>query len=431
MVLMVTLVLLVVLSTLAYTLTSRVATQKHRDDYMVDYTKARYACDSAVRYALATLEDLDPQLVQRPNEPDFSDLFAMSEEQYQYMLAQHGLLEPQVQDANDPNLIDWRAPNLPPSDMGEFADSNDMYAGDSNEPAAFSGAGSADHDEELVRGPYGPPWPLVTEVSEFEIGDARITIEIEDENAKYPLGWAMIEDEEIIREADAGFDVFCEWMYMRPDNVERLRQQLAEIAVLRPFKLDFKPITKLVKTPVASSSARRTSRSRTSRISRTRTTKKTISAQDQINRQHSDFGRLLHSPLINMELLAAETQSPERREGESPKKYLGLWATRRVNVNTAPRHVLEAAFTFGGDAQDIASIIIERRRIKPFKDMKDLSDALFSYALPLSKCEQYITFKSTVFTIKVSAVCGVARASSTIAITKSGKKVSRIAVINS
>lgn len=58
-VLLVTLVLLVVLSTLTYTLSGRVSAQRHRDQYIIDYSQARYSCDSAVKYALASLEDLE------------------------------------------------------------------------------------------------------------------------------------------------------------------------------------------------------------------------------------------------------------------------------------------------------------------------------------------------------------------------------------
>ncbi|MGD8501381.1 MAG: hypothetical protein PVJ86_12085, partial [Phycisphaerales bacterium] len=58
-VLLVTLVLLVVLATLGYTLSSRVAAQRHRNQYIIDYSKARYGCDSAVKYALATMEEID------------------------------------------------------------------------------------------------------------------------------------------------------------------------------------------------------------------------------------------------------------------------------------------------------------------------------------------------------------------------------------
>ena len=82
-VLLVTLVLLIVLATLGYTLSDRVASQRHRNQYIIDYSNARYGCDSAVKYALASLEELEPELVSRPNEPDFSDLFALDEIGYQ------------------------------------------------------------------------------------------------------------------------------------------------------------------------------------------------------------------------------------------------------------------------------------------------------------------------------------------------------------
>jgi Tfp pilus assembly protein PilX len=75
-VLLVTLVLLIVLSMLGYTLCSRLAARKHRDQYIIDYQAARYACDSATKYALAGLVEIEsPALVVRADEPDFSDLF--------------------------------------------------------------------------------------------------------------------------------------------------------------------------------------------------------------------------------------------------------------------------------------------------------------------------------------------------------------------
>jgi hypothetical protein len=46
-VLLVTLVLLVVLSALMVTLSTRMSAQRHRNQYIIDYQSARYACDSA------------------------------------------------------------------------------------------------------------------------------------------------------------------------------------------------------------------------------------------------------------------------------------------------------------------------------------------------------------------------------------------------
>ena len=403
-VLLVTLVLLVVLSTLGYGLSSRVAIQRHRDQYIIDYQAARYGCDSAVKYALATLEDINnPQLVARPNEPDFSDLFILSEAEYRELLASwagenafsKGKSFNDTDDINNVNDI-----GLDGIEIADFNDPNSLR----------------------VRGPYGPPWPFITEPVEFEIGSATVRIEIEDENAKYPTGWALLGDKKVQREALAGFETFCEWMGVEEEQIDSLKNELKEISKIKSFKLDFKPIKITEKVTTESRRSRRRSR-RSSR--RTRRTQKTIPAS--IHR--ADFAKLFHSSLIDTEALARPTVISENRK-ESALKYMGRWASSRVNINTAPRHVLEAAFTFGGDADKIAEEIIQRRRQKPFVDIEDLRKALFRYSDSIEKCEKYITTTSRFFMIKVTAVSGVSKASTIMAITKDDKKIERIAVIS-
>lgn len=109
---------------------------------------------------------------------------------------------------------------------------------------------------------------------------------------------------------------------------------------------------------------------------------------------------------------------------------MGMWASRKVNINTAPRHVLEAAFTFGGDADRIAEGIIQRRRTQPFTSIADLQGALFGYSDSIKKCEKYITTASNFFTIRVTAVSGVAKTSAVIAIMKEGNRMKKIALIS-
>ena len=84
----------------------------------------------------------------------------------------------------------------------------------------------------------------------------------------------------------------------------------------------------------------------------------------------------------------------------------------------------------GFSPKRIADEIIRRRRIKPFENMAELREGLFSYSDSIGKCERYITTTSTFFTIRVTATSGVAKASSVIAITKEGDRVERVAVIN-
>ncbi len=427
--LLITLVILVVLSTLGYTLSSRVAAQRHRDQYIVDYSKARYGCDSAVKYALATLEEISVQLISRPNEPDFSDLFILSEAEYQELL-EYWALESQLAgtdgDKSFNDMIDINDVN----DLGGIGDAYDI---DDVNGAGFDEIGFADFSSLTIRGPYGPPWPLVTEPAEFEVGSAKVRIEIEDENAKYPLGWTVLSDKRVKREAEIGFEIFSELMGLDAEQIASLKEQLNKIDEIKPFQLDFRPITRTVKTPIkprspisrSGSSQSRSSNVR--RVPRTTVSRKAISVPQQIAEQTSHFAKLFHSSLVDTEVLARPYMEGRK---ESALKYTGTWGSRKVNINTAPRHVLEAAFIFGGDQVEIAQEIILQRQIEPFANIADLKRTLFRYAGSIRKCEKYITTVSGFFTIKVTAVSGVAKASSIIAITKDGNKVQRVAVIN-
>ena len=411
-ILLVTLVLLVVLATLGYTFSSRVAAQRHRDQFIIDYSNARYGCDSAVKYALATLEGLETELVSRPNEPDFSDLFALDEIGYQELLAQWDV-ESQSDTLNTGKKYDDKSGVDDVNGTGR--DENGM-------------TGYKDPDSIVIRGPYGPPWPFVTEPTEFEIGTAKVRIEIEDENAKYPLGWAIMNNPELKRETEAGFQTFCEMMRLDYLQIESLREQLKVISEIKPFEITFKPITKTVSTPVTST-AKTTSKSDTSRTPRPRITRTTIPAAKQIIDQTTHFAKLFHGSLIDTEPLTQPTMVVGDRK-EYPLKYMGLWGTRQVNINTAPRHVLEAALIYGGNEVEIAEEIIRQRREEPFANMEDLKNKLSRYSSSIAKCEEYITTQSTYFMIRITSTSGVATASSMIAITKDGSKVTRIAVIN-
>jgi len=431
-VLLVTLVLLVVLSVLMFTLSTRMSAQRHRDKYIIDYQAARYACDSAVKYALATLKDMNtPQLIERPNEPDFSDLFMLDEEQYRELLAEWNAqnkdtLSEESRWNVEREFSSSTSADSAPNDVNGFNDINDNDY--------FSGFGDYNDPNSLtIPGPYGPPWPFITKPVEFEVGSAKVRIEIEDENAKYPIGWAIMDDRSVQREAIAGFETFCEWMDVNDVQIDSLKDQLKQISEIKPFKLEFKPISRIerqpITTPTTSSSTSRTTRSRV-RLPRMSTVRKTISADEQAAKQSADFSRLCHSSLIDTETLARPIIISETRK-ESALKYMGMWASRKVNINTAPRHVLEAAFTYGGDADRIAEEIIQRRRIMPFADIEELRRELFRYSVSIEKCEKYITTVSRVFTIKVTAASGVAKASVIIGVTKDGEKIQQIAIISS
>lgn len=456
--LVVVLVLLTVLCVLAYTLTLRVSAYRKRTQYMIDYQAARYACDSAVKYALAALQDInEPVIISRPNEPDFSDLFALDEQQYRELLTdwwqsitaeQAAAYQKKVKeylrtiDINDFNAVNDFNGISDLNVVGDFNAVSDLNAvGDSNDINALMGlrgfAGALadanriadlnDPNNLQIPGPYGPPWPLVAEPLDMMVGDARVTIEIHDENAKYPIGWMMLSDQQLQPQIRSGFETFCEWMDVNSLTVSQLEDELAELDKIKQYKLKFDDITMTQSQRVAVPS--RTARTRRLRRSQTRVQTTTTTIPAAVNL--TDFARLFHSPLLNTEALARPVIVADDRT-ESALKYISLWPISTVNVNTAPRHVLEAAFAFGGlsAAVEVADGVIQKRRIKPFDDPNEIRRELFRYGDSIEKCRQYIVTKSDLFTIRVTARQGLARASAVIAVRNNHGKLEKIAVLS-
>jgi hypothetical protein len=426
-VLLLTMVVLTVFAILGYTLASRVAAQRHRDNFIIDYTNACYARDSALKYALTVLQDVnDVNFVERPNEPDFSDLFSMTEPKYREMIENWAAElakrqaeklketgeQPQSSDSNELSSDDSTTELLA---LMEGIDPNLKYAVDSNKQTDI-------YSTITIRGPYGPVWPYVTEPAEFEIGATTVKIETEDENAKFPAGWAILDNEKAQREAQASTQTFFEWMGYDSDKMEKVNTQLRQIAAIKPFKVEFQNVAQR-EAVTTNTPPRRGARAQRV-IYRTRD----ISGADQALKQCKDFSMLFHSTLLDTQMLAEPTITSETRK-ESALKYMGLWGTTQVNINSAPRNVLEAAFAFGGDAQKIADEIIKRRREKAFASIDDLKKDLFRYSDSIDKCKPYITTTSSVYSIHVTATSGVAKASAIVVVMKTGDKIEQVAIL--
>ena len=437
--LVVALVILVVLSAVVYTLSSRLAEIKHRQQYIIDYQIARYAGDSAMKYALAKVKEIKLKLIKRKNKLDFSDLFTMNRDEHteylydwaQKLAKEKGIenLSADLQSFLDPDA-EVQTDNSLSDPLGDLFtglnknDPNELDDDDWMDQADPYGIGEPNDLE--IPGPYGPQWPYVTEPIEFEIGSAKIKITFEDENAKMPLTWAITTEKNVNRKAQAALETFCQWMQMETYQIKDLADQLEEITGIKQFKLDLKDITVTKKISARSRSSRaRRSRSRSRSRSRTTTTKTTL--RSAIGHT-TDFAKLLHSSMLDTETLAAPLPDTGNRL-ESPMKYLAMWGSQRVNINTAPRHVLEAAFTFGGDAEDIAEEIIQLRRERPFKDLKDLKSRLYGFNDSIEKTTPYITTVSTYLSIRVTATNGRARSAAVATVIKNGNKVERIAII--
>lgn len=376
--LLLTLIILVIMAAAAYSVSATVSMFRHRTRHIVDNTNLIYAGDSALRFAVQFASDLEPYLVSRPNEPDFSDLFSMSDEHIEQLIA--------------------RFAEQYPDAAGSANDANDSSG---PKGSVIAGPGR------LIRGPYGPPWPLVSDPVELKIGPVDLTIEIEDENAKFPICWLLMTDQSLARSLNAGFQTLCEWMDYSTSQIQAIRQQVAQIAKIKPYRQVIAAIPpRPIPQPLPTAAHPRPD----------------IRSLSRSDRDIMDLIALLHSQLLDHRLLARPVITGQDRR-ESLARYIGLWCAEQVNINTAPRHVLEATLAFVGNAANISEAIIQARRIQPFKDLADVRKRLTGYADALERCSRFITFNSNTFSIRVTACCGTARSVVTVGIIKSGKSV--------
>ena len=437
MVLALTLVVLVVLSSAAALLLVRVSRAWHRQQYIIDYQQARYGLDSALKYTLSVMPGWKLTLIDRKDAPDFSDLFWMTRGDYeQYLVSWAGeATDEQIEKYVSKTAADEEqaVPQLSVTDTLQLmlekmlgaespADPNEYESAYSEQQATY-----IDPNQIEVPGPYGPSWPNVIKPINIKIGSAKVHIAVEDENAKMPLSWMATPSElelEDNRQAKACLDTFAEWMQMDKEQVNNLIEQIDQIGQKKTFVLNPSPIMLGTQTRTVV----------TRRQGRAITTRRTYggSAQELKTRpavvHATDFAKLFHSSLLDIESLSHPV-SDRVFEDESPAKYLGLWGSSRVNINTAPRHVLEAAFTFGGRAKELADKIIQARKEKAFISIPALRDAFYGDADAIDRVRDYIDTSSNFFSIHVESVSGTARVWAVATVIKEKEKIQLLAVM--
>ncbi|OQY04279.1 MAG: hypothetical protein B6I25_07165 [Planctomycetales bacterium 4572_13] len=448
-VLLVTMIVLVVLASLTTGLAVQMSMAKRRQHYMIEYQRARYGLDSAMKYILNTLPDKNFTLATRDEQPDFSDVFLMNTGEFSEFIASWA--ETATDEQIEAVLREGASLTQP-----QPLSSEDMVSGllslfgggtDNTSDANNMGADLYDEDEQLyvveldpndvvVPGPYGAPWPLVAEPIDLEIGSCNITITIADENAKMPLSWLVTDSKEANKQAENALKTFCEWMSWDQRQLHDLEAEITgamdEIHKKKVFKLNPGPIIQKTTTRTARKPAtsRRTTRSRRRTSRQSRTTTRTTTKTRPAIAHTTDFAKLFHSSLLDREFLARPLPDTGQRI-ESPLKYLSLWGAQRVNINTAPRHVLAAAFSLAMDSFDLPEFtqkVIEARKEKPLQKIEELKELGGLDADTMKKLENYLTTTSTFFQIRITSRSGNAHSSAVATVVKEGKKTQQLAI---
>ncbi|MFI4911456.1 MAG: hypothetical protein ACIAQZ_07290 [Sedimentisphaeraceae bacterium JB056] len=430
------LIILAVLATMAYSIVSKLVAVKHRQNYILNYYKAKYACDSATRYGVEKVQNVQFGVKSREGMLDFSDIFALTQEQYdemvyewiaelediryeEFMIYQDNLNSGMTASESEQEVDEDTAFRL--ELLNSFGVGPDNYFGINLEGEFVP----IDPNVLYIPGPYGAQWPYITEPLEIEVDETKVTITVEDENAKLPLVWALMQDKGLSMEKEACFETYFEWMGVDEFTREKLWEQFDKTAEIKNFEIGMKPATIEKKEAVKTRTVTRDASGKRKSVFKTRY--RTRKVPRSVAGNNTDFSRLIDSN-INTELLARNFYDYGYAD-QNPLRFLGLWGSDKINVNTAPRNVLEAAFVFGGKEVELADAVIIERQITPFEDMEDMKRRLYRFSGSLEKLEDMVVFESEVFTVKVEAVSGSARASSVTAILYQDKKFTKITTV--
>jgi type II secretory pathway pseudopilin PulG len=444
-VLLVTVIVLVVLASLTTGLAVQMSMAKRRQHYMIEYQRARYGLDSAMKYILNTLPAKNFILAGREEDPDFSDVFLMNQAEFSEFIATWA--ETATDEQIEAVLREGASLTepVPLSSGGMVSGLLGLFGGgsdDANDMAAVSYESDEqfyvvelDPNDVVVPGPYGVPWPYVIEPIDLEIGPCEIAITIEDENAKMPLSWLVTSSQEANKQAENALKTFCEWMSRDQQQLRELEatitEAMDEVHEKKAFKLNPGPILLKSTTTRTARTPARTSRSRRRTARRSRTVRSTTTQERAAVAHTTDFAKLFHSSLLDREFLARPLPDTAERV-ESPLKYLSLWGSQRVNVNTAPRHVLESAFSLAMDSFDLPEFVqgvIEKRKEKPLSKIDELKELASLDADTMKQLNNYLTTNSTFFQIRITSRSGNARSSAVATVVKEGAKTQQLAIL--
>jgi hypothetical protein len=68
--------------------------------------------------------------------------------------------------------------------------------------------------------------------------------------------------------------------------------------------------------------------------------------------------------------------------------------------------------------------------LKPFTDVEEMKKMILQYSDSIDKCRGFMTTASTTFTIRITAVSGVAKVTVVAAVSKEGDKVKQIGIVS-
>lgn len=367
--LLLTLMILVLLAGLIVEFQADTAIHVRASNYRADHLQCQYAAESALIIASQLTRDMLESKTPRTAKV------------------------PTPQDPDDPNLAE-------PDDLENLDDLTDPNdAADPN-----------DLDEPNEMGNIATLAPFILVQKTVQIGTAVVDIEIHDENAKYPLYWLLHSPfEKEIAPVEDSIGRLGELLDAEPDETDNAINLAMDIdkrvEVLEPMIY----LAKQRSPKNKNGEVRMLWRPRRARIKNSPPKSTPPVSSEDLQKQHYQamgaFVQQWHNETANTKSEFPETDLTMRPENFTD--YLGYWGHTKINVNTAPPEVMEAAFLPLGITQTAIQAIVEHRQQNPIDRRLNLYDISDEIDRDISRAVQVLAIPtSDTFSIHINARLG-------------------------
>ena len=238
---------------------------------------------------------------------------------------------------------------------------------------------------------------FVIERREIQIGGVDVTIEIQDENAKWPMLWLVRspigQGGEANRRARKSVLQLCQELDF---DSEEFTEAIDEATTILA-RMDLPPTQKVVDLP----SRTRRGRSRTRHIGY----KAKLAEKEDTHAEMGSFARQWSQEVL---------QGPEARSlradlpgyPSSIAEQLGTWGNSYLNINTASAEVLQSALADYGMTMSLARSLVQSRSEQPFSSISNVVATVKLDEDLVKAITGLCDVKSNVFSLHINAQLG-------------------------
>jgi len=288
------------------------------------------------------------------------------------------------------NMIFSRAQTAPNEDTDPLEPNSLM---DSFDPNSLFGGSDDPNAWDMFMEDLPEKETFVIRTEELAVGEAEVTIEIQDENAKWPVLW-LLRSPFRGNDAQKEFLNYAKQMGYATTDARRAVKLVKEIG---------RKIEKVLPPPEVKVEARKRAGNRRRR--RFMSYDKRLKEEQNRREVMGEFARQWQEALDADEDFQVLQQSlPDKANGFND--FLGIWGSNFININTTSPEILESAFSSLGMTRDKAEAIVTFRETTLFRNKNELHNVQGLEKKMVTKLLPLITVKSDSYSVYVTARLG-------------------------